>query len=128
MYIKINKRRSSATGIWNSRVGDTYLQFSVIESYRADGKVKHRTLVYLATIPDSQLRNVRWLGSFWKDCDEKLSVFPEADRTRLADRVETIVPRPSEELAEQVRKEELELKKSFAAYMSQRAMDSRVGQ
>jgi hypothetical protein len=120
MYIKINKRLSSATGIWNRRVGDTNLQFSVIESYREGGKVKHRTLSYLATIPDTELRNVSRLESFWKNCDEKLSAFPAADRTRLAARVETIVPRPSEEMAEQVRKELLQQRKEFAEYLLSR--------
>jgi hypothetical protein len=128
MYIKINKRLSSATGFWNRRVGDTNLQFSVIESYREGGKVKHRTLAYLATIPDTELKNVSRLESFWENCDEKLSAFPAADRTRLAARVETLVPRPSEEMTEQVRKEELERMKDFAAYMRQRGLDPRVGQ
>jgi hypothetical protein len=119
MYIKINKRIG--------RYHDS-LQFSVIESFRDGKKVRHRTLAYLAAIHKDALKKVRRLESFWKNCDEKLSAFPEADRTRLAARVETIVPRPSEEIAEQARKEELERMKDFAAYMRQRGLDPRVGQ
>ncbi len=48
MYIKINKRFDK-------------LQFSVIESYRDGEKVKHRTLVYLASIPKGDLKNVHRL-------------------------------------------------------------------
>jgi hypothetical protein len=107
MYIKINKRFDS-------------LQFSVIESFRDGKKVRHRTLAYLAAISEYKLKDVIRLERFWKNCDEKLSAFPEADRTRLAARVETIVPRPSEEIAEQARKEELERMKEFAAYMNSR--------
>ncbi len=107
MYIKINKRFDK-------------LQFSVIESYRADGKVKHRTLSYLATISEGDFKNVHRLERFWKNCDEKLESFSEDDRTHLTARLEAIVPRPTEEIAEQARKEELERMKEFAAYMNSR--------
>jgi hypothetical protein len=111
MYIKINKRIGRRDG---------YLQFSVIESFRDGEKVKHRTLVYLAAIAERELKNMHRLERFWKGCDEKLATLPEADRTRLTTRIETIVPRPSEEIAEQARKEELERMKEFAAYMNSR--------
>jgi hypothetical protein len=101
MYIKINKRFNK-------------LQFSVIESFRDGGKVKHRTLVYLATIPEHALKSVNRLESFWKDCERKLESFTEADRAKLVARLETIVPRPSEEMREEAerRYEELTAKLS----------------
>jgi hypothetical protein len=91
MYIKINKR-------FNKRWGCNNLQFSVIESFRDGGKVKHRTLAYLATIPEIAVKYVYWLEDFWKDSDRKLESFTEADRAKLVARLETIVPRPSEEM------------------------------
>ncbi len=91
MYIKINKR-------FNKNWGCNNLQFSVIESFRDSGKVKHRTLAYLATIPENAVKSVDRLESFWKDSERKLESFTEADRAQLVSRLETIVPRPSEEM------------------------------
>ncbi len=99
MYIKINKRRSSA--YINRKNVCINLQFSVIESYREGGKVKHRTLSYLATISEGDFKDVQRLESFWKNCEKKLENFSEADRTHLTVRVETIVPRPTEEMRQE---------------------------
>lgn len=94
MYIKINKK-------FDKRRDCNQLQLSVIESFRDGGKVKHRTLVYLATISENYLNHPYRLGDFWKDSERKLEVFAEADRTKLVTRLETIVPRPSEEMLEE---------------------------
>jgi hypothetical protein len=91
MYIKINKRL-------NKKWGYNNLQFSVIESFRDSGKVKHRTLAYLAAISEYELKDVIRLESFWKGCEWKLKSFTEADRKQLVARLETIVPHPSEEM------------------------------
>jgi hypothetical protein len=93
MYIKVNKRFSPL------RRCDK-LQFSVIESYRENGKVKHRTLVYLTSIFEDVLKNSSWICHFWKACADKLEKFPEVERKRLFARLETFVPRPSEEMRE----------------------------
>ncbi len=91
MYIKINKK-------FNKQWGCNNLQFSVIESFRDGGKVKHRTLAHLATISENDLKSVYRLESFWKNSERKLESFTEADRAKLVARLETIVPRPSEEM------------------------------
>jgi hypothetical protein len=101
MYIKINKRA-------NRNHGCNILQFSVIESYRDGGKVKHRTLAYLATISENNFQQVSPLESFWKNSEKKLENFSEADRTHLTARLEAVVPRPTEEMRqenERVRRE-----------------------
>jgi hypothetical protein len=108
MYIKINKRFSSGRGYYNRGRGYYNLQFSVIESYREGGKVKHRTLSYLATISEGDFENVSRLESFWGNCEKKLENFSESDRTHLTARLEAIVPRPTEEMRqenERVRRE-----------------------
>jgi hypothetical protein len=91
MYIKINKRFSKTGGC-------KIFQFSVIESYRDSGKVKQRTLVYLAAISENAFKYVRRLESFWENSERKLKSFSETDRAQLVARLETIVPRPSEEM------------------------------
>ncbi len=111
MYIKINKPLG--------KYGRT-LQFSVIESFRDGGKVRHRTLFYLASIKENALYHFYKLGDFWKDCDMKLENLPEAERTRLAARIETIVPRPTEEIRERENQRLLQQRKDFAAYMLSR--------
>ncbi len=108
MYIKINRRFGGGRGYNN-------LQFSVIESYREDGKVKHRTLLYLATISEGNFKDVHRLESFWKNSEKKLEDFSEADRTRLTARLEAIVPRPTEEM----RQEEERLWREGRAFASQ---------
>jgi len=86
MYIKVNKRFS--------RLRDCQiLQFSVIESFRVDGKVKHRTLRYLTSIPEQCFKFQNSIESFWKTCEEALEDFSEADRKLLIARLETLVPR-----------------------------------
>jgi hypothetical protein len=102
MYIKINKR-------FDKRRDCNNLQFSVIESFRDSGKVKHRTLVYLATISENSFKHVYRLGDFWKDSERKLESFAEADRAKLVARLETIVPRPSEEMREEAERRMAEL-------------------
>ncbi len=107
MYIKVNKRFSRLRGCQK-------LQFSVIESYRENGKVKHRTLAYLATIPEKALKYAAWLESFWRDSERKLESFTDADKARLVSRLETLVPRPSEEMYEEAKKR----KEEYAVLMS----------
>jgi len=107
MYIKVNKRL-------NKKWGYNNLQFSVIESFRDSGKVKHRTLAYLATISDNDLKSVYRLEDFWKDSDRKLESFTEAERAQLVSRLETIVPRPSEEMYKEV-KQRMEQATAFAS-------------
>jgi hypothetical protein len=41
---------------------------------------------------------------FWDICDEKLEHFPESERLRLAARIETVIPRLSEEDEQKARK------------------------
>ncbi len=94
MYIKINKR-------FNGESGCNNLQFSVIESYREGGKVKHRTLAYLASISENAFKYPHPLEIFWKNSEKKLENFSEADRTHLTARLETIVPRPTEEMRQE---------------------------
>jgi hypothetical protein len=94
MYIKINKRL-------NKKWGYNNLQFSVIESFRDAGKVKHRSLAHIGTIPESRLNHPYWLGIFWEKSERKLEVFAEADRLKLAARLETIAPRPTKEMREE---------------------------
>jgi len=102
MYIKVNKR-------FNKKRGYKNLQFSVIESFRDSGKVKHRTLAYLATISENAFKYVYRLESFWEDSERKLESFTEADRAQLVARLETIVPRPSEEMYKEAKQRMEEL-------------------
>ncbi len=101
MYIKVNKRFSTLRGC-------DILQFSVIESFRENGKVKHRTLLFLSSLPSECFgywrRNTVRVMKFWDICDEKLERFPENDRLRLAARIETVVPRLNEEDEQGARK------------------------
>ncbi len=94
MYIKVNKRFSPL------RRCDK-LQFSVIESYRENGKVKHRTLAYLTSIMEDVLKRSGWICRFWEACADKLEKFPEVERKRLFARLETFVPRPTEAMYEE---------------------------
>jgi hypothetical protein len=73
------------------------LQFSVIESYRENGKVKHRTLAYLASLPEDCIKFSWRVVRFWDTCDEKLERFPKNERLRLIARIEAEIPRPDEE-------------------------------
>ncbi len=107
MYIKINKR-------FNKKWGCNNLQFSIIESFRENGKVKHRTLAYLATISENAFKYALRLESFWKDSDRKLESFSESDRAQLVARIETIVPRPSEEMYKEA-KQRMEEATAFAS-------------
>jgi hypothetical protein len=84
--------------------GCDIFQFTVIESYRADGKVKHRTLLYLSSLPTECFKYSWRVLEFWDICDEKLERFPENDRLRLAARIETVIPRLSEEDEQGARK------------------------
>jgi hypothetical protein len=73
----------------------------VIESYRVNGKVKHRTLVYLTSIFEDVLKKSWGICWFWKACADKLEKFPEVERKRLFARLETFVPRPTEAMYEE---------------------------
>jgi hypothetical protein len=97
MYIKTNKR-------FNENWGCNNLQFSVIESFRDAGKVKHRSLAHIATICEDALNHPYWLGIFWEKSERKLEIFTEADRLKLVARLETIVPRPTEKMHEEHRR------------------------
>jgi hypothetical protein len=101
MYIKVNKRFSMLRGC-------DILQFSVIESFRENGKVKHRTLLFLSSLPSECFgywrRDTVRVMKFWDICDEKLERFPESERLRLAARIETVIPRLSEEDEQKARK------------------------
>ncbi len=79
-------------------------QFSVIESFREDGKVKHRTLAYLSSLPSECFKYPSSVMRFWDICDEKLERFPEDSRLRLAARIEAVIPRPSEQDEQEARK------------------------
>jgi hypothetical protein len=70
----------------------------VIESYRENGKVKHRTLAYLTSIMEDSLK--KSTCRFWESCADKLEKFPEVERKRLFARLETFVPRPTEAMYE----------------------------
>jgi hypothetical protein len=72
-------------------------QFSVIESFRENGKVKQRTLLYLSSLPSECFNYPLGVMRFWDICDEKLERFPESERLRLAARIETVIPRLNEE-------------------------------
>ncbi len=94
MYIKKNKR-------FNEKWGYANLQFSVIESFRSGGKVKHRTLAHIGTICEDALNHPYWLDRFWEKSERKLEMFAEADRLKLVARLETIAPRPTKEMREE---------------------------
>jgi hypothetical protein len=94
MYIKTNKRRSKNWGCIN-------LQFAVIESFRSGGKVKHRNLAHIGTICECALKHPERLDSFWEKSERKLEMFSESDRAGLSARLETIVPRPTDEMREE---------------------------
>jgi hypothetical protein len=79
-------------------------QFSVIESFRDSGKVKHRTLAYLSSLPSELFSYPLGVMRFWDICDEKLERFPENDRLRLATRIEAVIPRLSEQDEQETRK------------------------
>jgi hypothetical protein len=89
MYIKVNKRYGE--GVRGQR-----LQFSVIESYRDNGKVKHRTLAYLTSIREKFLDSPLWCKDFLTECETKLKNFPEADRLKLMTRLGTYASRADE--------------------------------
>jgi hypothetical protein len=73
----------------------------VIESYRENGKVKHRTLAYLTSIMEDVLKNSSCICRFWERCAVKLEKFPEVERKRLFARLETFVHRPTEAMYEE---------------------------
>ncbi|MGI8494374.1 MAG: hypothetical protein ACR2L1_03535 [Pyrinomonadaceae bacterium] len=89
MYIKVNKR-------YGEKVRGQRLQFSVIESYRENGKVKHRTLAYLTSIPEKSLISPQWCKDFLTECETKLKNFPDADKLKLMTRLKTYAPRADE--------------------------------
>jgi hypothetical protein len=90
MYIKVNRRFSMLRHCH-------IFQFSVIESFRENGKVKHRTLLYLSSLPSECFNYSLGVMKFWDICDEKLERFPESERLRLAARIKTVIPRLNEE-------------------------------
>jgi hypothetical protein len=107
MYIKINKRLGK-------RYGCQIFQFSVIESYRENGKVRQRTLCFLGWMPERFVRAKGWVDAFWEVCEQKLSQFSEEDRKRLIARLETLVPRSDEamRIEQKERKREIRIMES----------------
>jgi hypothetical protein len=89
MFIKVNKR-------YSFKISQDRLQFSVIESYRENGKVKHRTLAYLTSIPEKSLDCPQWCKDFLEDCETKLKNFPDADKLKLMTRLKTYASRADE--------------------------------
>jgi hypothetical protein len=110
MYIKTNKRLGKR---YRCRI----FQFSVIESYRENGKVRHRTLCFLDWMPERFMRAKNWVDAFWKVCEQKLGQFSEDDQKRLIARLETLVPRSDE--AMRIEQEELN--------REMRILDSKLG-
>lgn len=76
------------------------LQFSVIESYRDNGKVKHRTLFYLTSIPEKFLDSPQWAKDFLTESEHKLKALPDSDKLPLMTRLKTYVPRADEAVEE----------------------------
>ncbi len=68
----------------------------MIESYRDNGKVKHRTLAYLTSIREKFLDSPLWCKDFLTECETKLKNFPEADRLKLMTRLGTYASRADE--------------------------------
>jgi hypothetical protein len=105
MYVKITKRPSSVRHWFDKYNGwkcdYNKLQFMVVESFRDSGKVRHKVLAYLTTIPENYLEYKGALDKFWATCDQKLESFAEADRTKLTAKLETIIPRPTAELRQE---------------------------
>ena len=93
MYIKVNKR-------YSEKVRGQRLQFSVIESYRENGKVKHRTLAYLISVREKSLDSPLWCKDFLTECENKLKNLPEADRLKLMTRLKTYASRADEAVEE----------------------------
>ncbi len=75
-------------------------QFSVIESYRDNGKVKHRTLAYLTSIPEKFLDSPQWAKDFLTESEYKLTALSDSDRLPLMARLETYVSRADEAVEE----------------------------
>ncbi len=93
MYIKVNKR-------YSKKFKCQMFQFSVIESYRDNGKVKHRTLAYLTSIPERFLDSPQWARDVLIHSEYKLKSFPDSDRLPLMTRLKTYVPRADEAVEE----------------------------
>ena len=89
MYIKIRKQ-------YNHRSGERTLQFSVIESYGENGKVKQRTLVYLTSIPEKSLNSPQMCKDFLIRCETKLKNFSDADKLKLMTSLKTYASRADE--------------------------------
>ncbi len=68
----------------------------MIESYRENGKVKHRTLAYLTSIPEKSLDSPQWCKDFLTECETKLKNLPEADKLKLMTRLKTYASRAGE--------------------------------
>ncbi len=110
MYIKTNRRFGKR---YNCRI----LQFSVIESYRENGRVRQRTLCFLDWMPERFLGAKAWVDAFWEVCEQKLSQFSKQDRERLVARLEMLVPRSDEAMRIEQEERSREM----------RAIDSKLG-
>ncbi len=93
MFIKVNKR-------FSKKFKCQMFQFSVIESYRDNGKVKHRTLLYLTSIPERFLDSPQWAKDVLTASENKLKALSDSDRLRLMTRLETYVSRANEAVEE----------------------------
>lgn len=93
MYIKVNKR-------FSKKFKCQMFQFSVIESYRENGKVKHRTVAYLTSIPEKFLDSPQWAKDLLTTGEYKLRALSDSDRLPLMTRLETYVSRANEAVEE----------------------------
>ncbi len=74
----------------------------MIESYRENGKVRHRNLCYLTSIPEKSLISPQWCKDFLTECETKLKNFADADKSKLMTRLETYASRADEATEESV--------------------------
>ncbi len=77
-------------------------QFSVVESYRDNGKVKHRTLLYLTSIPEIFLDSPQWAKDFLGMSEYKLKNLPDTDKASLMAKLRTYVSRADEAKEESI--------------------------
>jgi hypothetical protein len=81
MYVREKKRHSK---FW----GCTVFQFSVVESYRQDTKVKQRVVCFLGWLPEKYMMAKYLIEPFWEKVYSKLKLFDKAERERLLNSLE----------------------------------------
>jgi hypothetical protein len=70
MFIRETKRKSNAS-----------VQYSVVENYRENGKVKQRIIVYIGSLPVGA--SEAWTKPFWKKANARLEDLPDAEKVKL---------------------------------------------